>query len=86
MRIVASMNATKIEAPAIVGFDKTIERKPTYLTLAQSIQTVGETAATTQQIPRYMYASCSSESPFGSGTRHYSMSARRTTPMVVVTG
>jgi hypothetical protein len=43
--------------------------------VAQNVQSVSKTA-TTQQIPRYMYASCSSESPFGSGTRNYSMLAR----------
>jgi hypothetical protein len=61
-------------------------RRITFSFLYSSRSLRKSSPSTTQQIPRYMYASCSSKSPFGSGTRHYSMSARRTAPTIVVSG
>jgi hypothetical protein len=85
MRIVAIMNATKIKAPAVVGLDKTIERANLPLGRLERPDrrrdSTNNTADTKVHVCELQFGKS-----FGSGTRHYSMSARRTAPMVVVSG
>jgi hypothetical protein len=75
MRIVAIMNATKIKAPAVVGLDKTIERANLPLGRLERPDRRRDSTNNTADTKVHV---CE--------LQHYSMSARRTAPMVVVSG